>query len=141
MTRLNLDGPVPCRQCGGVFTWREQEGELGEPPAWDGSCACGCEHNGVTELPSWRVLAQGDRRVDMLVTEVDRIQGHAALLEALRTRELGEAAQLGEAVRALLQLVGEHVLVTPTQHAARADEVVELLGLLVALVGDGEAEA
>lgn len=124
-----------------MFTWREQERDEGHPRTWDGSCACGCEHNGVTELPSWRVLAQGDRRVAMLVTEVERLQGHAALLEALRTRELGEAAQLGEAVRALLQLVGDYVLVTPPEHAERAGEVVELLGLLVALVGDGEAEA
>jgi hypothetical protein len=124
-----------------VFTWREQECDEGQPRTWDGSCACGCELNGVTELPSWRVLAQGDRRVAMLVAEVERLQEHTALLDALRTRELGEAAQLGEAVRALLQLVGEHVLVTPTQHAERAEEVVELLGLLVALVGDGEADA
>ena len=144
MTRLNLDGPVPCRFCGGAFLWRQHEAdEPGDPRTWHGLCACGCEWNELAtpEVPTWRSYAEDGRAVAALVAEVERLQGHAALLEALRTRELGEAAQLGEAVRALLQLVGEHVLVTPTQYAERADEVVELLGLLVALVGDGEAEA
>lgn len=146
MTRLNLDGPVPCRFCGGTFQWR-REREPAEPGdstyTWSGLCPCGCEWNELAtpEVPTWRSYAEDDRAVAALVAEVERLQGHAALLEALRTRELAEAAQLGEAVRALLQLVGEHVLVTPTQHAERAEEVVELLGLLVALVGDGEAEA
>jgi hypothetical protein len=141
---LNLDGPVPCRFCGGAFAWLEYRAdEPSEPRTWSGLCACGCEWDEVpaTEPPTWRTYANDDRAVAALVAEVERLQGHAALLEALRTRELGEAAQLGEAVRALLQLVGEHVLVTPTQYAERADEVVELLGMLVALVGDGEDEA
>jgi hypothetical protein len=142
--RLNLDGPVPCRYCGGEFQWLEyRTDEPSEPRTWNGLCPCGVEWDELvaTEPPTWRTYAKDDCAVAALVAEVDHLQGQTALLEALRVRELGEAAQLGEAVRALLRLVGEYVLVTPPEQAQRAGEVLELLGLLVSLVGDGEAEA
>ncbi len=142
MTRLNLDGPVPCRYCGGVFTWVEQEREPGDPQRWDGRCACGCGHDDVPEVPTWRTWAHGDQRVAALVKALgDR---SCALRQAeLRVSALDDdAAQLGAHVRALLALVYDGVLVASVEHADRADEIVELLEQLEDYVGfDAEGEA
>ena len=133
--RLNLDGPVPCRYCGGAFTWVEQEREPGEPSRWSGRCACGCGHDDAPEVPTWRVWARGDQRVAALVQELgDR--SWALRIAELRVDALDEdAAQLGAHVRALLALVYEGVLVASAEHADRADHVVELLEELEELEG------
>jgi hypothetical protein len=73
-TPLDLDGPVPCRYCGGAFVWVEQERDPGGPPRWDGRCACGCGHDDAPEVPTWRTWARGDERVRAVVAEVDRLR-------------------------------------------------------------------
>ena len=67
---IDLDGPVPCRYCGGALTWVEQEREPGKPPRWDGRCACGCIHDDAPEVPTWRTWAQGDQRIRALLALV-----------------------------------------------------------------------
>lgn len=88
MTPLDLDGPVPCRYCGGVLAWVEQERDPGEPPRWDGRCACGCGHDDAPEVPTWRTWARGDERVRAVVAEVERLRAEvdaerAAVVSAL----------------------------------------------------------
>jgi hypothetical protein len=153
VTRLNLDGPVPCRFCGGTFQWR-REREPAEPGdstyTWSGLCPCGCEWNELAtpEVPTWRSYAEDDRAVAALVAEVERLQlllGHQQFdlrMAQLRVLALEEdGAELGAYVRALLALVDGGVLVTPVQHAARADEVTEVLCALGDYCGMDEAEA
>lgn len=142
MTPLNLDGPVPCRYCGGAFTWVEQEREPGEPQRWDGRCACGCGHDDAPEVPTWRTWARGDQRVRAVLHQLAHHQSEQGRAEQ-RVAELEQdAANLGAHVRALLALVYDGVLVACVEHTERAEEIVELLEALEDYVGfDAEGEA
>lgn len=69
VSTLDLDGPLPCSDCGGAFTWTEWP-EEGEPSMWSGRCACGVEWNDRPAIPTWRNC--GDANIRALVAEIER---------------------------------------------------------------------
>lgn len=61
------DACPPCPDCGGAYTvtaWPDD----GEGPMWSAECAsCHYEWTDLTEPPSWRMLAKGNRQIAALV--------------------------------------------------------------------------
>lgn len=64
---FSLDACPPCPDCGGAYAvtaWPDD----GEGPMWSAECAsCHYEWTDLTEPPSWRMLAKGNRQIAALV--------------------------------------------------------------------------
>lgn len=82
---LDIDGPAPCRFCGGAFEWSSEPDEAGLR-TWTGVCKCGCEWELMRSdaPPTWRDYAGEDRCVLALLGEVDRLRAELERARAER---------------------------------------------------------
>lgn len=86
---VNLDGPAPCRFCGGAFDWSSKVNDDGTT-TWSGVCKCGClwEMTGERERITWRGYTAHDECMRALIVELERVRAERdeACVELVRER-------------------------------------------------------